>query len=209
MSNLRLTPRVRSCALLTAIALLPLAACGSDSPTTPNEGEGTMEMVVRDGPNAESEGPMARTLSSEGEVSGAFQGEVRLEAEVDGAWQTVTGLGNLDAEVELRGGESLAGSATVEARTWDRVRVVVSDANAEVDAGSQIGIGPIEVGVTLTIAGGSQVVLEHDQPVSVQADGTTRIVLDLNSEAWLTESAVGAEAVTAAAFEGAAAVVVQ
>jgi len=196
-------------AMIAAFAILPLTACGSDSPAGPTEEQGTMEAVVRDNPSTGSAAMMAAGGESADHVSGEFQGQVRIEVEVDGAWQTVSGLGNLNAEVQLEGGESVAGSTTVEARTYDRVRIIVSNANADVDAGSEIGAGPITVGVSLTIAGGNDVVIEHNQPVTVEANGTTSIVLDLNSSAWLTENAISAGAVTSAAFESAAMVVVQ
>ncbi len=192
-----------------ALILFPLAACDDDSPTTPPDGEqGTMEAVVQDDGGAQSPAQAWATEGS-GEVSGQFEGQARVEVMVDGAWQQVSGLADMNAEAELQGGASTMGTATVEARTYDRVRVVVSNANADVDAGSEIGIGPIETSISLTIAGGGDAVIEYNQPVTVQADANTRLVLHLNSQAWLTEDALEAGAVTSAAFESAATVVVQ
>jgi hypothetical protein len=211
MSYVRSVVPGRACwAAVIALAMLPLAACDDDSPTGPGNGgeTGTMEAVVRDGAGASSQAP-ALTSHASGEVSGQFQADVRVQVQVDGAWQDISGMTSLNAEAELGGGESVMGSASVEARTYERVRVIVSNAEADVDAGSDIGIGPIEVSVSLVVAGGNDVVVEYSQPVTVQADGTTRLVLDLNSEAWLTADAVNAGAVTSAAFEGAAAVMIQ
>lgn len=194
---------------LMALILFPLAGCDDDSPTTPGaDDEGTMEAVIQDNGGAQS-ATQAWATEGSGEVSGEFEGQARVEVMVDGAWQQVSGLTNLNAEAELRGGESIMGSATVGARTYDRVRLVVSNARADVDAGSDIGIGPIEASISLTIAGGSDVVVEYNQPVTVQADGSTRLVLDINSQAWLTSDALEAGAVTSAAFQSAATVLVQ
>ena len=191
-----------------ALILFPLAACDDDSPTTPGaDQEGIMEAVIQD--NGGSQSPaQAWATEGSGEVSGQFEGQARIEVMVDGAWQQVSGLANMNAEAQLGGGESTMGSATVEARTYERVRVVVSNANADVDAGSDIGIGPIEASISVIIAGGGDVVIEYNQPVTVQADASTRLVLDINSELWLTGDALEAGAVSSAAFQSAATVIV-
>jgi hypothetical protein len=194
--------------VLALTALLPLTACGDDDPTGPGAQQGTMEAVVRDGGSEQAPAGVPSS-QQESEVNGEFQGQIRVEVRVDGAWQTVSGLSNVNVNAELQGTESAAGSASVQARTYERVRIIVSNASADVEAGSMIGLGPIEVDVTVTIAGGGDVVIEYNQPVTVQAQGTTRLVLDLNSEAWLTGNAVQAGAVTSAAFQSAASVLVQ
>jgi hypothetical protein len=208
MRNERSSFKAATWSVLALTALLPLAACGDDDPTGPGTEQGTMEAVVRDGGAAQAAAGVPSSQQTN-EVSGQFEGQMRIEVRVDGAWQTVSGLSNVTIDAELRGGDSAAGSATVQARTYERARIIVSNASADVDAGSTIGVGPIEVDVTVTIAGGGDVVIEYNQPVTVQAQGTTRLVLDLNSEAWLTSNAVQAGAVTSAAFQSAASVIVQ
>lgn len=202
------TSRATATTVFTALAVLSLTACDDDSPTDPGTEGGTMEAVVRDGESGQSIALSEIGAQTEN-VSGQFEGQVTVQVEVDGTWQDVEGMTSLNANAELRSGESTMGSTTVEARTYDRVRIVVTDANADVDAGSDIGAGPIEVDVSLAIAGGGEVIVEYNQPVTVQADATTRLVLDINSQSWLTSDAVQAGAVTRAAFEGAATVLVQ
>lgn len=202
------TSRTTATTVFTALAVLSLTACDDDSPTDPGTEGGTMEAVVRDGESGQSIALSEIGAQTEN-VSGQFEGQATVQVEVDGTWQDVEGMTSLNADADLRSGESTMGSTTVEARTYDRVRIVVTDANADVDAGSDIGAGPIEVDVSLAIAGGGEVIVEYNQPVTVQADATTRLVLDINSQAWLTSDAVQAGAVTRAAFEGAATVLVQ
>lgn len=202
------TSRTTATTVFTALAVLSLTACDDDSPTDPGTEGGTMEAVVRDGESGQSIALSEIGAQTEN-VSGQFEGQATVQVEVDGTWQDVEGMTSLNADAELRSGESTMGSTTVEARTYDRVRIVVTNANTDVDAGSDIGAGPIEVDLSLAIAGGGEVIVEYNQPVTVQADATTRLVLDINSQAWLTSDAVQAGAVTRAAFEGAATVLVQ
>jgi hypothetical protein len=193
-------------ALLTAAAI-PLAGC-SDDPVGVEDDPGSVEMVVRDGNGASASlgGP---SLDSHDGASGEFRADVRVQVQVDGDWQDVVDLAGVQAQVELRGGESTVGMATVEARTYDRVRVVVNNARADLDAGVDIGAGPIDASVSLEIAGGGEAAIEYGAPVTVQANSTTRIMLNLNSDLWLTGQTIEAGAVTRAAFESAAVVVVQ
>lgn len=194
---------------LGALVLFPLSGCDDDSTTSPNGSvEGTMQAVVYDGGAAGAPATISAQETT-GHVSGRFEADARVEVMVDGTWQEVSGLADLNANADLGSGASTMGSATVEARTYDRVRVVVSNANADVDAGSEIGFGPIEVDVSLSIGGGGDIVVEHPQPVTVGAGATTQLVLDLNSSAWLDDDSVQAGAVTSAAFESAATVMVQ
>lgn len=202
------TSRTTAATVFTALAVLSLTACDDDSPTDPGAEGGTMEAVVRDGESGQSIALSEIGAQTEN-VSGQFEGQAAVQVQVDGTWRDVEGMTSLNADTELRSGESTMGSTTVEARTYDRVRIVVTNANADVDAGSDIGAGPIQVDVSLAIAGGGEVIVEYNQPVTVQANATTRLVLDINSEAWLTSDAVQAGAVTRAAFEGAATVLVQ
>jgi len=92
------------------------------------------------------------------------------------------------------------GSATVEARTYDRARVILTDARSHLDGDTNIGVGPIGVSVTLSIAGGGEVIVEHSEPVTVEAEGTTRLILDLNSHLWLGEGALESGAVARSTF---------
>lgn len=205
----RRTPRTAATAVFAALAVFTVTACDDDSPTTPGDDQGTMEAVVRDGSTAQAFGMGNTAAQTSGEVEGEFEAQVQVQVQVDGTWQDVSGMSNLHAHTELQGGQSTMGSANVEARTYDRVRVIVSNASADVEAGSNLGVGPIEVDVSVVIAGGSNVVVEYTQPITVQAGATTQLVLDVNSQGWLTSDAVEAGAATEAAFRSAATVLVQ
>ena len=189
-----------------AILTLSVAACEGESPVSPGESQGTMEAVVRDDPGAAAGPAMSPARAF---ASGGFEANARIQVFLDGAWQDVNGLSSVDVRAELQGGEETVGSATVEARTYDRARVVLTDARSRLDGDTNIGVGPAGVSVTLSIAGGGEVIVEHDQPVTVEGGGTTRVVLDLNSHVWLSEGALESGAVARSTFESAATVRVE
>lgn len=193
-------------ALLMAVSL-PLAGCnGDDDPVAPPPEEpqlGTFEMAVRDNPPP-TEG--AAHASAEGAVEGQFHADARVQVFQDGDWADVTGLTNLDVSTELQAGEEVFGTATAEARTYDRVRIVLTNARAEIEAGSEIGAGPIGANITVAIAAGEEVVVEHTVPVTLAVNGTTRVVLVLNSNTWLTEQAAESQTVGQAEFQNAVAI---
>lgn len=197
-----------------ALALV-LAGC-SDDPTDPgddSDATGSMDTAVRDSDGTgEASDEVAFDLAAQSDsVSGQVSGEATVEVRLDdGTWEEVGALADLDVDAELRSDQRRTmGSAEVEARTYEGVRVVFESMEADLDAGSDVGVGPIQVSVTVAVAGGEQVVVEHDAPVTVEADANTDITVDLNSHVWLDQESVEAEAVAASEFEGAAAVEVE
>jgi hypothetical protein len=196
--------RISGLAALATAAVFPLSGCDGSDPVAPQDG--TVEAVVRDDPGPAG-GPAL--TSHEGSISGEFEATARVQVFVDGQWQDLSGLANVDTRTEIRGGEGAMGSASVEARTYERVRIVLTNARAEVDGSSHIGLGPIGVDVTVQIGGGGEVVVEHNQPVTVNAGATTRLVLQLNSHLWLNDAAVMGQAVARSDFESAAVISVQ
>lgn len=194
---------------LAATLVLPLAGCSDDDPIAPG-GAGTVEVVVHDAaPPSGSpsfDPPTSADLTS---VSGEFRADARVEVFVDGDWQDLSGFTSLDVRADLQEGESSVASASVEARTYERVRIVLQNARSELDGSTIIDLGPIGVSVNVIVGGGGELVVERNQPLQVQADGTTRLVLELNSAAWLDSEAVANEAVARTDFEGAADIAVQ
>jgi hypothetical protein len=208
MSHNKWNHRIARGVAVMLAASLPLSACnGDDDPVgPPDDPQGTMEMAVRDAPP--SAGAAGAALAG-AEVSGEFRADARVQVFVDGAWEDVSGLTNLTVNTELQAGEELVGSATVDARTFERARIVLTNARADVDAGSQIGLGPIGVDITVSVAGGGEVIIEHTAPVVVGSEAPRRLVLVLNSQAWLDEEAAESQLVSRAEFESAVQIVVQ
>lgn len=194
------TPRLAPTALAAAL-FLPLTACDRETVTSVNGNMGTLHIVVRD--DAGAAGGAARSPSRIF-AQGEFEADARVQVHVDGEWQNVSGLTDFHVWAELQGGEETAGSAEVEARTYDRVRIVLRNGRTHLDAESNIGVGPIGVSLTLSIAGGEEVIVEYGHPVMVEADGTTRLTLDLNSHLWMDQASLESGTVTRSTFESAA-----
>lgn len=92
---------------------------------------------------------------------------------------------------------TIRGDVTIPARTYGRIRLVLENASATLDAGSQIGTTLLSASVSLGLGADGKVVIEKDVTgLTVAADSESRIVLDLNSEAWVTEENVDAGAVS-------------
>jgi hypothetical protein len=187
------------------VLALPLAACGEDDLTGPTAQEGTLETLIQDGAPAESPAAVMGVNGQGHDVEGEFRGDLRFQVQVDGAWLDLAGITEVTASTELQSGERRsAATAQVEARTYERARVVVTNAETHLEAGSVIGTDVIDTLVSLSIGGGSELVVELSAPLTVEADATTQVVLELNSRSWLTGSSTEAGAVSATAFETAA-----
>lgn len=196
----------------SALCALVVAFAGCDDGPTEPGGEGAMETQARDGDGtAQHVGAFDLAADTEGDVEGEVTGDATVEVRTEGGtWQELGTLADLDMSAELRTGNGeTMGSAQVEARTYEAIRIVLESVEADVEAGSELGAGPIEVGVSVSVAGGGDVVIEHNAPVTVEADATTQVTLDINSHVWLDDEAAEAEAVTAAEFEGAAEILVE
>ncbi len=184
---------------------LPLTACGEDDLTGPTAHEGTLEALIQDRTPAESPAAVMGVDGQGHNVEGEFRGDLRFQVHVDGDWIDLAGMTEVTASTELQSGERRsAATAQVEAQTFERARVVVTNAETQLEAGSVIGTEIIDALVSLSIGGGGELVVELSAPLTVEADATTQVVLELNSRGWLTGSSAEAGAVSATAFETAA-----
>lgn len=202
----------RTTAALTLL-VLPLWGCSDDDPTGPSQDEGTLHAVVQDqenGPGGASPATVVGLNDGNAQLEGEFRADLRVQVEVEGNWMDVGQMTDVTATAELQSGEARnVASAQIEARTYDRARVIISNAETHVEAGSIIGTGLIDALVTIRLGGDGEMVLESDAPVTIQADGSTELVVDLNSRSWLTEDAADMGAVTSAEFESAASLTVR
>jgi hypothetical protein len=206
-------PRLLRTATLLSLLILPLSACSDDDPTGPNQEEGTLHAVIQDqenGPGSTSPASVVGLSGADGQVEGEFRADLRVQVEVDGSWMDVGQMTDVTAMAELQTGEDRnVASAQIAARSYDRARVVINNAETHVLAGSVIGTGLIDALVTISLGGGGEMVVESTQPVTIQTDGSTELVLELNSRSWLTEDAADIGAVTRGEFESSASLTVR
>lgn len=96
------------------------------------------------------------------------------------------------------------GEAEVPAGTYSRVRIVMQEARANLLAGSVVGGITLSGALSITIGGGSEVVIEKRvSPFRVTADASTEIVTDFNSEAWMTAQTTESRTVSKSEVESA------
>lgn len=196
------TTRIIMAGLVTA----GLTAC--DEATGPATETGQVEAAaIGDGSassasTSPSDGARTSTAGSEGTVH--FRARVYLRTET-GQWLEVTNGAAAAGAVRASGsdGAKVFASSAMQARSYTRVRVVFDEVRAETTGGVQVGVGSAVSGeVQVDMAGGGATV-EREIEVRVRGGSTTRLVVDLNSSAWMTRADAHTGAVSRSDFEGA------
>lgn len=200
--------------LLTAAALgltLSAVACSDDDdPTDPMGDMGTVQATLVDDPDPQpaprtaSQTTLARQLQAA--FSGTFQGETRVEIyhPGDDQWVEVAGQSTTTLDLASNDQAVLGSSSQIDVGTYTRMRLTITGGEAVIGAGATLGGIVLVADVTLDLGGSSNVVIEKDVAVTVAADATTTLVIDLNSEAWVTEENTDDGTVTEGEMESAA-----
>lgn len=215
MRSTHATPTYRFLPAVAAFGLaLSATACDPDDGNGTGPGEqGTVQAVVTDDPGAAGAsvtGIRGSLASGSADVTGAFSGDAKVEVSADGqTWIELGQMQSVDVALQAADEATIHASASVPARTFTRVRLVVRNAEATVLAGSTIDAGPIGADITLQVAGGGEFTVEKAVTLDVSADSETTLVFDLNSESWIDENAVQAGAVAASEVQSATSVRVE
>lgn len=200
--------------LLTAAALgltLSAVACSDDDdPTDPMGDMGTVQATLVDDPDPQpaprtaSQTTLARQLQAA--FSGTFQGETRVEIyhPGDDRWVEVAGQSTTTLDLASNDQAVLGSSSQIDVGTYTRMRLTITGGEAVIGAGATLGGIVLVADVTLDLGGSSNVVIEKDVALTVAADATTTLVIDLNSEAWVTEENTDDGTVTEGEMESAA-----
>jgi hypothetical protein len=196
---------------LMGLLVLGLSACGD---TTGPGGAGEMRIsAVGDESSAaagsSSSESMASGSESNGTTAGA-EGTVDFRARVyvrtsAGEWIEVTRRGAESASVRASGtGEAaLVTSARVAAGSYDRVRVRFEEVNANVTS-FRVGVGTLLSGsFHVSSEGGHAATVERDGSFEIRGGSSARLLIDLNSGAWLSRANAQTRAVSRADFESA------
>lgn len=197
-------------AVVVGALTVPLAGCGDDT-TGPETQNGEMTAEMRDSPDGS--GAAMNMAPSHASFSGTMTADAQVQVSADGsAWVDLGSPKSANMQLHTSGNTTTVHSnATVNTGTFAHVRLVLQNASATVDAGSTIGSTILDAAVNLSLGGSSgQVVIEKQiNPVTVSAGSHTTVVFDLNSEAWVTEDNVSAQAVSEAELRSATIVTVQ
>lgn len=200
--------------LLTTAALgltLSAVACSDDDdPTDPMGDMGTVQATLVDDPDPQpaprtaSQTTLARQLQAA--FSGTFQGETRVEIyhPGDDRWVEVAGQSTTTLDLASNDQAVLGSSSQIDVGTYTRMRLTITGGEAVIGAGATLGGIVLVADVTLDLGGSSNVVIEKDVALTVAADATTTLVIDLNSEAWVTEENTDDGTVTEGEMESAA-----
>lgn len=125
---------------------------------------------------------------------GTLSADLRLLVSPDGASFVPLGTARR-ADVALQDGEAetaLGGGAEIRAGTYRHVRLVLSEATVEVTEGSLFGSEELASAAVLEVAGGEGLALDLalPAPLDLPAGGRVGIVLDLNTELWISREAI-------------------
>ncbi|HEX9582467.1 MAG TPA: hypothetical protein VF970_15285 [Gemmatimonadales bacterium] len=198
-----------------AVLLIAVAACTDGT----GSGLGRAEVLIRDNPNTTGAAPAATGLVAHIAATGApaaFTGSIAGDAQVsisaDGEdWYDLGSPNGITIQLQNAGDSTTVhGEVDAPAGGYTRVRVILDGAEARLNVGSTFGGLVLQTQVAVQLGGSDQrVVIDRTVPafeVRAQAGAVTRIGLELNAEAWLTETSVQALMVQDTAIQTALAV---
>jgi hypothetical protein len=197
-----------------------LAAAGCTDST--GSGIGRTEAVIRDNPNSTNPSIVAPGLFANRAAAGAptaFTGSIAGDAQIsisaDGTeWYDLGSPNGITIQLQnANDSTTVHGEVDAPAGTYTRVRVVIDGAEARLNAGSTFGGLVLQAQVAVALGGSDQeVVIDRTVPafeVRAEAGAVTVIRLELNAEAWLTETSVQALMVQDTAIQTSLAVSVE
>lgn len=196
-------------------AALVLAACNGDATGT-GSGDARMNVAVRgDDPpasqsvqSADGGAPSFSHATASGTID--FRARVYVQSSTSG-WVELTnnaaGSGSVDASGH---GSALAfASSRVSAGSYNRVRVVFEDVDANLSGGLQVSTGLLTGSVSVNLESDGQVVVEREVNVSASSGAAAQVVINLNADAWLNQANATTRTVSEASFRNAVAVTAQ
>lgn len=195
----------RMLAWLTALSAAGVLACG-ESGTEPGEGTGRVRVAMHDarGGPAGAVAPASYSLAEGSSFSGSMTAVTSVSVAAEGgAWIELGPPRQVTVQLQsTRDTAEVQGQAEAPAGTYSRVRIVMQEAHATVLAGSVVGGITLSGSLFLSLGSGSEVVVEKRvQPFRVSASTRAVILVDLNSEAWMTEQAAESRTVSESEVE--------
>lgn len=203
----------------SAVLAVALAGCNgtTNNPVGIGSGggsTGTVRGMVADNPNGVN--PSVQSLnfdvrSADGlsNYTGTISGQASMAISADGsAWVDLGNPNNFTIQAQTNtNGSDVTGAVSVQTGTYSHVRLILHNVTLQLNAGSLVGGVTLTSAVTVEIGGGQDVTVEATVPsftVSADASTETDVIVNLNSQAWVTDSTVQAQAVSAAEVQAAA-----
>lgn len=205
----------RLTSVLPAALVLVLAACENTTlGITRGSGSGDARIqvsVLGDNPplslsvrRADGGGPAFNHTAAQGTIE--FRARVYVQSTARG-WVELTGNAARSGTVSASGhGDPLAFvSSRVNTESYDRVRIIFQEVEANLTAGSGLLTGNVSVDMDSD----GQVVVEREVSISASTAATTQLLINLNADAWLSQASTATRTVGEAAFQAAVQVAVQ
>lgn len=213
------TKRTVRAAAVSAVLALALAACNgtSNNPVGIGGGAGstgTVRGMVADNPNGVN--PSVQSVrfdvsgaSGANSYTGTISGTASMAISADDSTWVDLGTPNsfTVAAQSNTNGADVTGAVSVQTGTYSHVRLILHSVTLHLNAGSLIGGVTLTNDVSVELGGGTDVTVDVAVPsFTVNADATTEtdVIVNLNSQTWVTDSTVQSQAVSAAAIEAAA-----
>lgn len=196
---------------LAAALVMALAACDGDvTGSGSGSGDARLQVSARgdDAPASQSVSvrdgaPSYTHTTAQGTID--FRARVYVQSSTSG-WVELTNQAASAASVAASGhGEAVAfASSRVQAGSYNRVRVVFEDVDANISGGVQLSAGGLLTGsISVNLESDGQVVVEREVNVSASSGATTQLVLNLNADAWLNRASATTRTVSEAEFRNA------
>ncbi|HXV85895.1 MAG TPA: DUF4382 domain-containing protein [Gemmatimonadales bacterium] len=207
--------------LVAALALVVAAGCTDGTGSE----MGRAEALIRDNPNATTAAvSSAQVLAhvsggaaagAPAAFSGSIAGDAQISISADGnQWYDLGSPNGITIQLQSTNDSTTAhGEVDAPAGQYNRIRVILDGAEARLNVGSTFGGLVLQTQLNVVLGGSDQrVVIDQTVPsfeVKGKVGAVTVIRLELNAEAWLTESSVQALMVQDTALQTALSVAVE
>lgn len=189
----------------TTFALVALlgatTACTDDDPVA--GGTASASATITDDASSSSalqgdDGAALRALA-DGHFSGGLSSNAQVAISADGeTWVDLGSPAPVTVALQSNGNETTVHSrAAIQPGTYTRVRLTLTEARADIDAGAMLGGISFTSAVSIAVGGADQSVVIEKQvaPFTVESDSHVLIRFDMNSEQWVDEETADDESV--------------
>jgi hypothetical protein len=197
-------------ATLFAVAAAAVLGACSDATGASGSGNATMQVSAIGDDNgatasaapASGQAPRFATTTASGTVD--FRARVYVQTQT-GGWVELTNNAAQHAVVDASGraGAVVLATSHVAAGSYARVRVVFEQVNATLSGSLQISTGLLSGSVSVDTQGDGSITVERQVSVTANADATTNLLIDLNSDVWLNQASATTHTVSETAFASA------
>lgn len=202
-----MTMKTSASMMLAGVLALGLGACDAGS-TGSADGTATMTVAARgdDAPPSASTSPAEGSTYSQTSAQGSIRFRARVYAQAAaGGWTELTSEAAQRATVDAsgRGDAVVLATSQVDAGSYTRVRVVFEEVTTDLSGSLTVSTGLLSGQVVVEMGSDGQVVVERAVRVGASAGATTRLVVNLNADAWLNSASAQTRTASEAAFAAA------